>query len=144
MYIKVLLLKCGGNSINPSVVCTLQMGHDMKPNVIRGPSQRFSRTRRVHWRWNTCVQSSWKQTKQLDITRRQRDISEVKVFDSGLPVLQEQRRELQWSRSYTCHLHPVSDNQRSYHSRTGTAGRCPRSSRLHTSVHRGESYCRPA
>ncbi len=27
---------------------TLHMGHNMKPNVIRGPSQRFSRTRRVH------------------------------------------------------------------------------------------------
>lgn len=27
---------------------TLQMGHNINPNVILGPSQRFSRTRRVH------------------------------------------------------------------------------------------------
>lgn len=39
---------------------TLQIGHSMKPKVIRGPSQRFSSTRRVHCRWKTWVQSSWK------------------------------------------------------------------------------------
>lgn len=43
------------------------MGHSINPNVIRGPSQRFSRTRRVHWRWNTWVQSSWEQSKEINI-----------------------------------------------------------------------------
>lgn len=43
------------------------MGHNMNPNVIRGPSQRFSSTRRVHWRWNTWVQSSWRRNKELNI-----------------------------------------------------------------------------
>lgn len=53
--------------ILPVYNSTLQMGHNMNPNVILGPSQRFSRTRRVHWRWNTWVQSNCKRKKKSKI-----------------------------------------------------------------------------
>lgn len=47
---------------------TLQIGQDMNPKVILGPSQRFSRTLLVHWRWNTWLQSSWKQARADNYT----------------------------------------------------------------------------
>lgn len=128
--------------------CTLQIGHNMNPNVIRGPSQRFSRTRRVHWRWNTWVQSNWVKKNKLNFRSEQSEWKHLHGKDTYLvtesPVQQELLKEPLWNKSYTYHLHPVSGNPCSCRSHADMGGRSPHFWLLHRGVHKDGFYCKPA